>query len=106
MTKNFTIYYKDFPEEEVSTDEKNWIKVAGYNSYNKPYFNLNDKLDWCTIETSKSGEWLICFVKVQNDGSPNYFRGLAPVNHLDQFAVFDCSQVIKDNLSQKWIKKE
>lgn len=106
MNKSITIYYKDLPTEEVSTDEKHWIKSSGFNNYNKPYFNLNDNLDWCTIETSKSGEWLICFVKKQNDGLPNYYKGLAAVNHLDPIVIFECYEVIKDETTQKWIKKQ
>jgi hypothetical protein len=106
MTTSINIYYQESPIKQVSTDEKNWIPISGYNNNNNPYFNLNENKDWCAVETSKSGEWLICFVKLQNAGEPLYFRGLERVNYFDTTIIFECYQVIKDNNTNKWIKKD
>jgi hypothetical protein len=104
-TKSINIYYQDLPVKQVSVDEKTWISVSGYNQHNQPYFNLNDTQDWCSIETSKSGEWLVCFVKLQNDGDPIYYRGFIPTNQFEPIFIFECFETIKDIISGKWIKK-
>ena len=101
-----TIYYKSLPQEEVSLDEKNWIPVSGYNEYSKPYFNFNDNPDWCTIEISQNKEWLICFVKLQNNGSPIYLKGFKALPNLENIVVFLCEEIVKDEISQKWKKRK
>ena len=105
MPKSFNIYYQDLPNPQVSTDEKRWISICGYNDYNTPYFNLTESKDWCTIETSKDENWWICFVKLQNNGKTTYFRGFERIIYLDEIIIFECYEVVKNGITNKWIKK-
>ena len=108
MTSTLTIYYQETPLVQVSLDTQEWITISGYNNHQQPYFNFNDKPDWCTVSTSKSGEWLICFAKLQNNGVPLYYQGFIPFIPLNQLAetfVFNCYEVIKGETTQKWVKK-
>ena len=103
---NQKIYYNP-DSQQVSLDQINWVGVDRYDDYQQPIFMLNG-VDWCSIRTSKSGEWLICFAKFKSEylASPSYFQSFVKTKDAYQghnkLVVFDCYEVSKNPATGRW----